>query len=62
MLWQLASGLPEYSIGFWLAGFLMFLWSTTDMGMAGYKHSERAVSHRLQFDASGCWIAACGGT
>jgi hypothetical protein len=43
-IWVLAVGLLEFSIHFWMGGFLVFLWAITKMGRSGQDDGDIVVS------------------
>lgn len=47
VLWQLANGLLETAIYFWLGGFMVFVWTTTRMTETGQSQSDQVVSYMV---------------
>lgn len=43
ILWQLAVGLLEFSLYFWLGGFVVFIWNLSNIGKRGQTVSDMLV-------------------
>lgn len=45
IIWQTPVGMLEFSLYFWLAGFIVFIWDTTKIGRNTSTISGQVVSH-----------------
>lgn len=45
IIWQTPVGMLEFSLYFWLAGFIVFIWDTTKVGRNTSTISGQVVSH-----------------
>lgn len=63
IIWQTAVGLLEFSLYFWLSGFIVFVWDVTLVGRKVQKTSDKVVCtsvHRKYGNITellqGCWL------
>ncbi|CEL06306.1 hypothetical protein ASPCAL07412 [Aspergillus calidoustus] len=62
LIWQTAVGLLEWSIYFWMGGYLVFIWDLTRVSRGGQTVADRVVRTPFFTSCDGPWVGRVGYT